>query len=342
MLRSSIDPSPPRARLRPRRAVALALVTTALLGSPTDAVAQDDTTAEDLVQESIRLRREGKDEMALEVLRHAERMQPGSVRILLHMSTAAQAAGHWLEADEYIRRVYERAEDPYFRRYESDIATVRQQIEARIGRLQVLGTPAGAEVRLNGHAVGTLPMAEPYRVEAGVYQLEIVSPGHFTVHRSERIPGGVLTREVVALDPNPVATGGGTRGGAARAEDWWREPWVGWTLAGVGAASLLGAGVAFAVREKNAAEWNDDGRCVVPGGGTREQTCGDDYGTARVAERIGIATTVGAVLFGSAAVLQLQFLATGDEAAPGDEPRATGVSASCGATWLGVTCEGAF
>jgi hypothetical protein len=312
-----------------------------LLGAPQVAAAQGEKL-EELIQESIRLRREGEDEQALNVLRQAEQLDPSSVRVLLHMATAAQAAGHWLEADEFIRRVFEHRDDPYFRRYEGDIESLHRNIESRIGRFQVVGAPAGAEVRLNGHSIGTLPMSGPHRVEAGVYQLEVVSSGHYTLRRGERIPGGVLTREVVSLDPE--APGAVQSGSVAYGDrPWWRERWLGWTLAGVGAASAVGAGVAFAVREQKAAEWNDDGRCVLPDGRTREQTCGGDFGAARVAERVGIASTVGALLFGSAAVLQLQFLARDDEggSAPSEPPR-QGASATCGPTWLGVTCAGAF
>ena len=330
-----------------RRCTAALWVCCALAGAPTPALAQDASSLEALIQEGIRLRRDGDDEKALEVFRQAERLQPSSVRVLLHLATAAQAAGHWVDADTYIRRVFEYRDDPYYRRYQSDIADVEQLISSRVGRFQVVGSPAGAEVRLNGKVVGHLPMEEPERLESGNYQLEVVSNGHYALRRTQRVPGGVLTREVVELGrEQSLSTSGGGPGGEVGAERWWAEPWVGWTLAGAGAASALTAGIAFAVREQQAAQWNDDSRCVVPGGRTREQECGSDYADAKLAQRIGITAGIGALLFGGAAAVH--FLTTGSSSDVGnDAPINTDSAesrfdASCTPGWLGVSCEGRF
>ena len=325
-----------------RRACLSAFAACALLTSAElDAIAEEPASLESLIQEGIRLRRDGEDEKALEVFRQAERIQPSSVRVLLHLATAAQAAGHWVEADTYIRRVFEYRDDPYYRRYEADISTVEQLISSRVGRFQVVGSPPGAEVRLNGRVVGRLPMAEPQRLEAGNYQLEVISQGHYPLRRSQRVPGGVLTREVVELGPEMSSEESrraiGEDAGPPR---WWEERWVAWTLAGAGAASALTAGIAFVVREQQAAEWNDDSRCVVPGGGTREQQCGSDYGDARMAERIGTAATIGALLFGGAAIAHFTLI---DSRGRSDENGTTAtIETRCGAGWLGVSCEGTF
>ena len=325
-----------------RRACLPAVAACVLLANaPRAAHAEEPASLEGLIQDGIRLRRDGEDEKALEVFRQAERLQPSSVRVLLHLATAAQAAGHWVEADTYIRRVFDYRDDPYYRRYESDISTVEQLIASRVGRFQVVGSPPGAEVRLNGRVVGHVPMAEAHRLEAGNYQLEVVSQGHYALRRSQRVPGGVLTREVVDLGPETSAADSamvlGEDQGPPR---WWEERWVAWSLAGAGAASALTAGIAFVVREQQASQWNDDGRCVVPGGGTREQQCGSDYGDARMAERIGATAAVGALLFGGAAIAHFTLIG------PPGAGRARGAEATletrCGPGWLGVSCEGTF
>jgi tetratricopeptide (TPR) repeat protein len=313
-----------------------------LAGVPSTSTAQETSSLEALIQEGIRLRRDGDDEKALEVFRQAERLQPSSVRVLLHLATAAQAAGHWVEADTYIRRVFEYRDDPYYRRYQSDIAMVEQLIATRVGRFQVVGSPQGAEVRLNGRVVGRLPMEEPERLEAGNYQLEVVSNGHYALRRPQRIPGGVLTREVVELGPERSASSAASVSDpGSPSRSWWSQPWVGWSLVGASAASALTAGIAFAARERQAAEWNDDSRCVRPGGRTREQQCGGDYGDARLAEGIGITAGIGALVFGSAAAVH--FLSRADDEAPERlQGASTGWTASCSPGWLGVACEGRF
>lgn len=325
-----------------RRGLVLLVSGCLVASAPRAASAQEAPSLEALIQEGIRLRREGDDEKALDVFRQAERLQPSSVRVLLHLATAAQAAGHWVDADTYIRRVFDYRDDPYYRRYQSDIAMVEQLIAARVGRFQVVGAPRGAEVRLNGRVVGHVPMDEPHRLEAGNYQLEVVSNGHYALRRPQRIPGGVLTREVVELSPERSSSSAATTTGASSPEgSWWSEPWVGWSLVGASAASLVTAGVAFSVREQQASQWNDDSRCVRPGGLTREQQCGGDYGDARLAERIGITASIGAVVFAGAAALQFLTSSEDEEPQP-SESASSGWEASCAPGWLGVSCEGRF
>jgi hypothetical protein len=346
MLQSSTELSdPPRAeRLgKRRRSLCSVLGLCLLLAAPSTSLAQDASSLEGLIQEGIRLRREGDDEKALDVFRQAERLQPTSVRVLLHLATAAQAAGHWVEADTYIRRVFDYREDPYYRRYQSDIAMVEQLIASRVGRFQVVGAPTGAEVRLNGRVVGNVPMSEPHRLEAGNYQLEVIQRGYFALRRAQRIPGGVLTREVVELgrersEASPTALPDAD----PRSDGWWSAPWVGWSLAGVGTASAVTAAVSFAVRESQASQWNDDERCVRPGGGTREQQCGGAYDQARSAERIGIAATVGAVVFGGAALIHFLTTDMGGEADVSRRDTEAGWNASCAPGFMGIACEGRF
>jgi hypothetical protein len=268
------------------------------------------------------------------------------VRILLHLATAAQAAGQWIEADAYIRRVFEYRDDPYYRRYQADIAAVEQVIASRVGRFQVVGSPEGASVRLNGRVIGQLPMTEPERVEAGNYQLEVVARGHYTLLRPQRIVGGVLTREIVELNSSrPLESSVGAEAGSLEDRPWWSERWVGWTLAGVGVASGVTAGISFAVREDKASDWNDDSRCVPQDGRTREEVCGGDYEDVKFAERIGVTTSILAVVFGGAAAVHFLSNGSGSErdAAPRELMRGgTRVSASCSPGWLGVVCEGTF
>jgi len=348
MHRSSTDREPcPRSLTQPQtrarhRGVAALVCCCLVVGVPGASLAQETSSLEALVQEGIRLRRDGDDEKALEVFRQAERLQPSSVRVLLHLATAAQAAGHWVEADTYIRRVFEYRDDPYYRRYQSDIAMVEQIISARVGRFQVVGSPKGAEVRLNGRVVGHVPMDEPERLEAGSYQLEVVSEGHYALRRPQRIPSGVLTREVVELGTVRSASSSASVSDASSpAQSWFSQPWVGWSLVGMSAASAVTAGIAFSLREQQAAEWNDDSRCVRPGGRTREQVCGGDYGDARLAERVGITAGIGALVFGGAAAVH--FLTRSDAEAPERfEGSSAGLNASCTPGWLGVSCEGRF
>ena len=71
----------------------------------TPVFAAEDAVVEALIQRGIQLRRNNSDEEALAVFLEAEKQDPTSVRVLLHVVTAAQAAGKWLLADSYMRKV---------------------------------------------------------------------------------------------------------------------------------------------------------------------------------------------------------------------------------------------
>src|SRR5688572_9113939 len=161
-----------RMRVLWRKAGALVL-SAALLPIGGTAFAQDKAETEALLRRGIQLRREGADEAALAIFLEAEAQSPDSVRVLLHVATAAQAAGKWLMADEYLRKAAQHESDPYYQRYRSEIEEVRAATAQRVGQFRAVGEPEGAEVTLNGEVVGSLPMDLPKSVEAGTYVLEV-------------------------------------------------------------------------------------------------------------------------------------------------------------------------
>jgi PEGA domain-containing protein/tetratricopeptide repeat protein len=310
---------------------------------------------EELIQRGIALRRAGDDAAALEVFHRAERKSPGSVRIMLHIVTAAQAAGRWLEASAYLREVSEHKDDPYYRQYREEIAQVEKVINTRVGSFLAIGTPAGAEVRINGNVIGTLPMERAEPIQSGSYQLEVSLPGYYNERRTIGITGGVLAREAFALNllpKAPVASAARASGaeGALVTDDapreWYEQPWLTWALAGTSAALLTTSVVAFALREDHAARWNDDDLCTPRGGGSRAQNCAAEREAAERAQTIGVVTGVAGLTFAGAALAQRLILVdrVGRESAPANErrPPEPQASARCGIGFLGVSCRGEF
>src|SRR5688500_17052968 len=74
--------------------------------------AEESPETEALLRRGIGLRRDGADEAALAVFLEAEAQSPNSVRVLLHVATAAQAASKWLMADEYLQKAAQHDDDP--------------------------------------------------------------------------------------------------------------------------------------------------------------------------------------------------------------------------------------
>lgn len=334
----------------------VALLTSVIVGAPSPALAAEDAVVEALIQRGIQLRRGGSDDQALNVFLEAERQDPRSVRVLLHIVTAAQAAGKWLMADSYMRKVSALSDDEYYRRHSDAIQAVRRSIDARVGTFQAQGEPEGASVRLDGQLVGTLPMNEPAPVESGTYVMEVQKAGYYRLRRSVNVVGGVLTREPVELNAIPtradlaaggdsVGSGAEQAGGDGAAErSWWSSPALAWTLIGVGAASGATSAIVFQLREARVESWNDERRCISNTGDTRQQRCGDLKSDAETFQTLGIITAAAGVAFvGTGAALLLgsgneDSNRASDSASAGGGLKVTG----CGAGFMSIACRGSF
>ena len=320
-----------------------------VLSVTSSARAQESAEVEAILKRGIQLRRDGQDEAALAVFQEAEAQAPNSVRVLLHVATAAQAASKWLLADEYLRKADQHKNDPYYVKYQNEIEEVKNITAQRVGHFRAVGEPSGAEVILNGQVVGTLPMENPKTLEAGTYVLEVNKPGFFRLRRPISVPGGVLTRETVELNergPNDPP-GGGEPGTPAEPPSFWASSGMTWTLAGVAAAAGVTSGVSFFLRERAAKHWNDDQRCLSQQQltATREDLCGSVRNDIDTAEQVGIISGVVGIAFAGAALTH--WIATSGNGEPGvdsasrREHKSTG-SVQCSPGLMNVVCAGTF
>ena len=324
------------------------LVGTFALPAFADDDGQADAGTEDLIQHGIMLRRSGQDEAALAVFLEAEKRSPRSVRVLLHVTTAAQATGRWLLADEYLQKASAFRSDPYYQRHESAIKSVEEAVAQHVGSLRVEGSPAGAEVFLNARSIGKLPLAEAKVLEVGSYELEVKANGYFPLRRPVTITSG-LSREAVMLGANredarsagpaePAVTPSQSHAQTSAAP--LKARWITWTLAGTSAALLATSVASFVVRGNQGNHWNDDTRCLDASnpGMSREELCGDVKDKAERAERIGIVTGVVGLGFGAAAIAH--FAWSGGALKP--ERRAAAQAPHCAIGLGNVVCGGTF
>jgi hypothetical protein len=333
----------------PVAAGALALAT--VLSVSSSARAEESAEVEAILKRGIQLRRDGQDEAALAVFQEAEAQAPSSVRVLLHVATAAQAASKWLLADEYLKKADSHNNDPYYIRYRAEIDEVRSTTAQRVGHFRAVGEPSGAEVILNGQVVGTLPMENPKTLEAGTYVLEVNKPGFYRLRRPISVPGGVLTRETVELNERTGNAPDPNDPGATPAEppSFWASSGMTWTLAGVAAAAGVTSGVSFFLRERAAKHWNDDGRCLSPAANevnsTRADLCGNVRNDVDIAEQVGIVSGVVGIAFAGAALTH--WIATSGSSEPSSDSTArherknTG-SVQCSPGLMTLVCNGSF
>lgn len=298
---------------------------------------------EKLVSEAIALRAQGKDLAGLEALKKAAESDPASVRVQVHLANVYQALGQWLAADEYLRLALAHTQDPYVVRHRQVLDEAQRVIGDNIGRLEVEGEPAGAEVRLNGRLIGTLPLAAPVPVTVGSYTLEVQLGGHYAARRPIVIAGHGFVRESVRLErlptdelstrvypfavtanppPDPPIDRPSTR------------HWLTWTFAGLGAAAGVATLGALIYRESHAQRWNDNSRCLAVGQ-TRAQLCGAERDKVESADSIALATGIASGLFVTGALLQA-FVFT--EAPRTDRAGLVG----CGVGLQAASCFGSF
>jgi hypothetical protein len=167
-------------------------------------------TAEELLKEGLALRRQGKDQEALEDFRRAFARDP-SPRCKAQIALAEQALGRWREAEADLADALAAASDPWILRNLELLESSLSSIRTRLGWLDVSANAPNAELWVNDARVGTLPLPHPVRLETGSAVFEVRAAGYAPVRRVTAIePGGSAheTVHLVALPPLGAANAG--------------------------------------------------------------------------------------------------------------------------------------
>jgi len=192
------------------RVVTLVLLSTMPVVSQGLARANDQV--EELVRQGIELRRTHNDQAALEAFRSAYEIAP-SPRLQAQIGLAEQAVGQWIDAEIDISGALQATRDPWVARNTRTLHAAALAVQKHLGSLEVVGSPAGALVRVDGREVGKLPLSIPVRVTAGEVVVAVSAPGYVELNRKLGIAVGGLTREIFTLQedaPRSVASSEGT------------------------------------------------------------------------------------------------------------------------------------
>ena len=157
-------------------------------------------TDEELIKQGVESRRRMDDAGALDLFKKAYAIRK-SARAAGQIGFAEVALGRWIDAEVHLEEALAAAEDPWVRKNGAALRTSLEQVRRQLGDLDVLGSPAGAEVIIEGQVRGTLPLAKPMRVRAGDCRFDVRAPGHTPASRNVEIAPGALTRETVNLSP---------------------------------------------------------------------------------------------------------------------------------------------
>jgi hypothetical protein len=328
-----------------------------LLASAPQTHAAGPTTAdvEDLIKKGSDLRRQGKDQLAITYYQRAYDISR-TARTAAQLGLCEMQLGYFVAASDHIGEALAAPDDPWVEKYRSILQDCLRQASAHVASIAVTGSPAGAEVLVDGKVTGRLPLPAPLRLIAGGDRTIALHADGFEDH-SEVVSarGGEQLRVVIHLAQSRPSTSASAveRAGAATSRSIDRpdnvsdrQPGSGlrvaaWSTA-AGSLALLAAGTVELVVanhkvsefERTPIEGNSDLSC----GTDQSQFGGDDcarlHADWKRAQTLGLVGLVGGGLL--AATSATLFVVS---AGHGSQHR---LSCLPGLATLGFSCVGRF
>lgn len=165
-------------------------------------------SAEVLIQQGLDLRRQQRDEEALQRFQDAYNLDH-SAQALAQIALAEQALGRFVEAEVHLQQALAVQGDAWISTRRPQLQQALEQISSQLGTIQIQGGVPGAVVFVNGTERGTMPQAATLRVRAGSAVVEIRAQGYVPVQRNVNVLAGGTARESIQL----IAAAGGQQGG---------------------------------------------------------------------------------------------------------------------------------
>jgi len=307
--------------------------------------------ADKLIKHGVDLRKAHDDEAAAREFQKAYDLAH-TPRAAGQLGLAEQALGRWEDAERHVAEAVHAPADPWVAKNRAALDEALGTIQAHLGRVEVIGDPAGATVSINGREVGKLPLADAVRVSAGEVDIEVQQPGYVGAQRTVTIVGGQyqkivihLTREA-APSPEPRAAVAPEAGPApVRPVDSGPAPGPSSTRVALkwGAAGLAGAGLVTGVvftilHSSNVSTF--DSSCAIKGGvavgkasGLPDASCASTLNTSKTYQDVMIA---GYVAAGAFAATWLVLKLTEPSSAPGETAAQALRGPLCGPTSSGI------
>lgn len=145
--------------------------------------------AETHIARGVELRRQGDDLTALEEFRKGYELAK-SPRGAAQLGLCEQALGRWSEAEAHLREAVRASNDAWVKKNRETLRDSLEAVKERIGRLEFVGSPAGAEISIAGQLIGRLPIKDPIVVNNGSVDVEASAPGFEPMRRAVMIKGG--------------------------------------------------------------------------------------------------------------------------------------------------------
>ena len=196
-----------RNRLRARTS-SLGVVTLVVICAGGRAHADD---SDNLIRQGVECRRKRDDACGLRFFQQAYD-KGHTPRALAQMGLAEQALGKWVAASEHLREALAVHGDPWIEKNRAVLTDSAGHVADHVGFVEIFGGSPGAEVRVDGAARGTLPLARSLATTTGTVAIDLAMAGRLPIRRTTTVRAGETTRE--AFDELAVDSSGGVVGGS--------------------------------------------------------------------------------------------------------------------------------
>ncbi len=150
---------------------------------------------ENLIRDGVALRRQQRDIQALPLFQKAYDLVRNP-RTAGQLGLCELSLGYWLEAEQHLTEALATPGNPWVAKNRDSLDASLKRARENIGQLMVTGSPAGAQLFVNGHPVGQLPLSDPLRLARGPADIELRADGYTTARRSFTVSGEAATLEI--------------------------------------------------------------------------------------------------------------------------------------------------
>lgn len=150
------------------------------------------------------MRKRGQDNLALPLFQKAYELA-GTPRTAAQLGLVEMQLGYRLEAETHLSEALAARNEFWIEKYRTVLDDSLRKVRAGIGEIAITGTPAGAEIAINGHRRGQLPLMIPLRVVAGPATIQLHAEGYSDGSASITVRAGEQERVSINLARLPVA-----------------------------------------------------------------------------------------------------------------------------------------
>jgi PEGA domain-containing protein len=178
------------------------LLAALLLAFAGRANAGSEAESEALIRQALQWRAQNKPDRALPLLEQAYRTAR-TPRTAAHLGLVQLELGNFAAAERYLTEGLASPDHPWITKNRNTLEQQLANARTNIGELAVAGSPAGAEIWVNGSRVGQLPLATPLRLNQGRTEVQVRAPGHLTATETVTIAAGKREQRTFALAVEP-------------------------------------------------------------------------------------------------------------------------------------------